>query len=91
MKISLSPTASNKTTNISVSGEVITYDGVDYDLSLIPDGGEVEADYPAVGIIKRVDGEIEVTLFYFYDSRTATEEQRFPNNPYSITEGILNV
>ena len=91
MKISLSPIASDRTTEISVSGEVITYDGVAYDMSAIPDGGEVEGQQPAIGTIKRVNGEIEITLMYFYDSKTATEAQRFPANPYTITQGVLNV
>lgn len=90
MQITLSPIASNKRTIIEVQGDTIIYDGVSYDMSAIPEGGEVEAQLPAMGIIKRVDGVIELTMQYFYDSQDCTENERFPINPYSV-EGVLNV
>ena len=78
MKIQLSPIAGHKISAISVKDEIITYDGVDYDMGDIPDGGEVIAEAPAVGIIKRIDGVIEIILHYFYDSNDCTYADRFP-------------
>lgn len=90
MKITLSPIASDKRTTIEVQGATLIYDGVSYDLSAIPEGGEVEGQAPAIGAIKRVGGVIEITLQYFYDSQDCKYEERFPVNPY-IVEGVLNV
>ena len=91
MKIKLSPIASNKRTKIEVDNDILIYDGVSYDLSVIPDGAEVEAEAPAIGVIKRVNGEIEITLQYFYDSKDCTYEERFPNEDGYVIEGVLNV
>ena len=88
MKINLSPQASGTRTEISVSGEKLTYDGTEYDFSLIPDGGEVEAEFPAIGTIRRVNGEIEITLLYQYDPLDCTDADRFPA-PVNVTEGIV--
>ena len=91
MKIALSPIASLIKTPIEVHGDVLIYRGVSYDMSLLPDGAEVEAEAPAIGTIKRVGGVIEITLQYFYNAMDCTEAERFPNNPYIITAGVLNV
>lgn len=90
MNIILSPIASNKRTTIEVQGDTLIYDGVSYDLSAIPEGGEVEGEAPAIGVIKRVNGVIEITLQYFYDSLNCVYQERFPMNPYTV-EGVLNV
>ena len=73
MKIILSPTASNKTTTISVRGLVVTVDGADYDLSVIPEGGQAEAEEgsPFIGVVTRD----EVTINYCYDSTKAEPMQ----------------
>ena len=92
MKIKLSPIASSKRTKIEVDNDTLIYDGVSYDLSALPDGAEVDAESPAIGVIKRVNGELELTLEYFYDSRNCKYEERFPNEDgYIITKGLLNV
>lgn len=91
IKIKLSPVASNVKTTIEVRGDTLIYDCVSYDLSVIPDGAEVEAEAPAIGIIKKVDGVIEITLQYFYDSKNCTYEERFPNPDGYDVEGVLNV
>lgn len=90
MKISLSPIASSKRTIIEVQGDTLIYDGVSYDFSVIPNGAEIQAKLPAMGIIKRVNGVIELTVQYFYDSQDCTESERFPISPYNV-EGVLNV
>jgi hypothetical protein len=86
MRLKLSLLASNKTTTISVSGEKIIVDDVEFDLSPIPDGGQVEAVEPAIGVIKRVDGVIEMTVLYHYDSNLAEL-----NQPIEIADNIVDI
>lgn len=73
MKIILSPIASTKTTSVSVDGLILTVDGVDYDLSIIPEAGQAEAeeDSPFIGVVTRN----EVTINYSYDSSKAEPRQ----------------
>ena len=73
MKIILSPVAGFKTTTVSVSGLVLTIDGTDYDLSIIPEGGQAEAseDSPFIGTVTRD----LVTIRYEYDSSKAEPDQ----------------
>ena len=73
MKIILSPVASNKITSVSVSGLVLTIDGTDYDLSVIPEGGQAEAaeSSPFIGTVTRD----AVTIRYEYDSLKAEADQ----------------
>jgi hypothetical protein len=89
MKINLSPICSTKTTLISVSGETLTVDGFDFDLSAIPDGGQVEASLPAMNLIKRVDGVIEITIEYHYNGELAEEMQSMDKADYifNVTNG----
>lgn len=76
MKIILSPMAAfTNDTPPSVSGDVLTYRDEQYDLLQLPDGAEVEADLPFIGKIKRVSGQIELTLQYQYDTATAEDNQ----------------
>lgn len=94
MKIKLSANASidyTKTT-IEVQSETLICNGVSYDFSVIPDGAEVEAREPAIGTIKRVNGEIEITLQYCYNAMDCVEEERFPNaDGYIVTNGKLEI
>jgi hypothetical protein len=87
MKITLSPIASNKTTQVSVNGLVLTIDGTEIDLSVIPEGGYAEPDEnsPFVGKVTRD----EVTIKYFYNSSVAQPNQSTNWNDYTfnITEG----
>lgn len=73
MKIILSPVASNKTTSVSLIGLVLTIDGTDYDLSVIPEGGQAEAseDSPFIGTVTRDS----VTIRYEYGSAKAEPDQ----------------
>ena len=76
MRIKLSPqSALTDDTPPSVSGQIISYRGEDYDLSQLPDGAEVEAELPFIGKIRRANGQIELTLQYQYDMTTAEENQ----------------
>ena len=49
---------------ITVAGEVLTIDGIDYDLSAVPEGGEgwPEEDTLIIGPITRIDGVLHVTV-----------------------------
>ena len=64
MKITLSPSKGlpgAAETTLSIAGDVLTYDGVAYDLSPVPEGGEATPDglvHPFTGPITRVGGEI---------------------------------
>ena len=73
MIIILSPLASDHTTTVSISGLVLTIDGVEYDLSIIPEGGQAEAseDSPLIGTVTRDS----VTIRYEYDSAKAEPDQ----------------
>lgn len=90
MKITLSPIASHTDdTPPSVSQDTITYRGTDYDLSQLPDGGEVEAEAPFSGKIKRIDGVIHVTLQYQYCTDTAEPMQStdIADYTFDVTSG----
>ncbi len=57
---------------LSVAGDVLTRDGVAYDLSPVPEGGEGWPAHPApgedhvfIGPIRRIDGTIHATLIVF--------------------------
>ncbi|MEQ1029748.1 hypothetical protein [Pseudomonas aeruginosa] len=87
MKIILSPVASNKTTTVSINGLVLTIDGTEYDLSIIPEGGQAEAseDSPFIGTITR---EL-VTVRYEYDSMKAESDQstNWADYTFDVVEG----
>lgn len=73
MKITLSPIASDHTTEVFVEGLVVTIDGTQIDLSVIPEGGyaEAEDDSPFVGKVTRE----EVIIRYHYESAKAEPNQ----------------
>ena len=87
MKIILSPIASNRTTQVSVSGLVITIDGQPIDLSVIPEGGYAEPDEnsPFIGNVTRD----EVTVRYEYESIKAVPDQsrEWADYTFEVTEG----
>jgi len=87
MKIILSPIAGNTTTQVSLNGLVLTIDGVDIDLSVIPVGGEAEPedDSPLIGKVTRD----EVTIRYSYDSQLAEANQStdWADYTFDITDG----
>jgi len=87
MKIILSPIASNYTTQVSISGLVITIDGTPVDLSVIPEGGLAEPDEnsPFIGNVTRD----KVTIRYHYESAKAVPDQSRELDDYTfeVTEG----
>ncbi len=89
MKIILSPIASERDTTVSVDGLTVTVDGESYDLSVIPEGGQAEAEEnsPFVGIVTRD----EVTVKYFYDSASAVPQQstNWSDYTFNIVSGAV--
>jgi hypothetical protein len=89
MKITLSPIASDKTTEAQINNLVLTIDGIEYDLNQIPIGGHIVPDEnsPFIGNVTRE----EVTIKYFYDSLKAESNQSMDWSDYTfeITDGII--
>jgi hypothetical protein len=87
MKIILSPIAANKTTAVSVNGLILTIDGQEIDLSVIPEGGQAEAeeDSPFIGVVTRD----EVTIRYKYNSQLAEPDQSkdWDDYTFDVTDG----
>jgi len=87
MKITLSPIASDHTTEVSVGGLVVTIDGTPVDLSVIPEGGyaEPDDDSPFVGKVTRD----EVTIRYHYESAKAVPDQStdWADYTFDVTSG----
>lgn len=80
MNIKLSPISANKTTTVSINGLTLTIDGIDYDLSVIPEGGQAEADEPFIGVVTRD----ECTIQYLYDSSKAEPNQSINLDDYTF-------
>ena len=82
MKLILSPIASDRTTEVSVKGLVITVDGTNYDLSVIPEGGQAEGEAPFQGVVTRD----EVTIHYHYESLAAEPDQSTDWDDYTFID-----
>lgn len=80
--------ASSRTTEVSLNGLMLTIDGVDIDLSLIPVGGEAESNTEM--LIGKVTRD-EVTVRYEYDSKLAEPVQSsdWADYTFDITDGIV--
>tara|TARA_R100001230_G_C5675849_1_gene181489 strand:- start:816 stop:1154 length:339 start_codon:yes stop_codon:yes gene_type:complete len=76
-------------TAASVSGDTLTVNGVAYDLSPVPEGGEAtpEGESPFVGAITRTNGEIHAAILWRYDSATAEPDQPPVHPVVTITSG----
>ncbi len=90
MQIELKPIAGlpgQPETEITVAGDTITVDGVAYDLSAVPEGGEAtpEGDHPFHGTITRVGGVIVCAVRCTYDASISEPNQ--PTDPahWSLT------
>ena len=87
MKIILSPTASDHTTTVSVNGLILTIDGQEMDLSVIPEGGvaEPDDDSPFIGNVTRD----AVTIRYHYESSKAEPNQctNWDDYTFEMTSG----
>jgi hypothetical protein len=93
MKIKLSPIVSHQTKQapvISLSGLVLTIDNNQIDLSVIPVGGQAEAEDNSLllGTVTRD----EVTIKYPYSTDIYESKQSINEEDYvfNITEGTIN-
>lgn len=75
LTINLSPTRADYETTASLSGTVLTINGVDYDLALLPDGAI--ADHPDLGRVTRIGDVYECTIRLTHGA-SAPEATRFP-------------
>lgn len=96
MKITIKPIAmlpGGAETQVSVSGDRITWDGMPYDLSAVPEGGEAtpQGDHPFAEPITREAGEIACTVKVFFDPATA--EPNKPTDPaywtVTVASGVV--
>ena len=84
MKLTLSPVAGLPGANetlASVAGDVLTVDGIAYDLSSVPEGGEATpegTDHPFVGTITRQAGEIVAAIRWTYGDDAARNQPTDP-------------
>lgn len=83
-KITLNYKPGKNTTQISAVGTVLNYNGVAYDFSALNNGDCVEANAPAKGIIKKIDGVIHITLDYRFDETLADPMQSTDINDYIV-------
>ena len=90
MKINLSPQVRAGTLVVTKSGNALTINGVVYDFTPLTEGSTlpaaaVDCEY-IVGEVKRVDGDIELTLLLPITA-TASEAARFPQPITVINDG----
>lgn len=76
-------------TTASVAGDILTVNGVAYDLSPVPEGGEAtpEGESPFVGAITRENGEPVAAILWRYDGATADPNQGTELPVATITSG----
>lgn len=76
-------------TQVSVDGDIITIDNIDYDLSPLEQGGIAypPEDCPIIGAITRPVDEICLEIIYQYLPDQPIHEQR----KFHIQKGALNV
>jgi hypothetical protein len=70
-------------TTIHVTGDVLTVDGIAYDLSAIPEGGEgiPEGEHPFAGPISREDGVLHASVIVRLDDTAAFDQ---PDSPWTV-------
>lgn len=82
LKINLSPVRSDEAqSKVSYTAPILTVDGVDYDLSELPDGAT--AKHPILGTVNRTGSDYEVTLKLTHGAN-APYDTRFPA-PIEVT------
>jgi hypothetical protein len=70
-------------TTIHVTGDVLTVNGIAYDLSIIPDGGEgiPEGEHPFAGPISREDDVLHASVIVRLDDTAAFDQ---PDSPWTV-------
>jgi hypothetical protein len=74
-------------TVLSVAGDLLDIDGLSYDLSAVPEGGEAlpQGDgHPFIGPITREEGVIHATLRVILGDAAAPDQ---PDSPWSVAAG----
>lgn len=77
--------------SLEVQADILTINGVAYDLSAIPDGSTLPNASEATGCeyirggIERIDGELHVTVLLPYDKMPQTQSVLFPE-PIHVTQ-----
>ncbi|UWQ30462.1 hypothetical protein [Leisingera sp. M523] len=88
--ICVAGTPGQSETSASVSGDVITVDGVPFDLSEVPDGGFAEPEgenHPFIGRIERINGELHIQLRWIYSEATAEPHQPAVPPTFTVASG----
>ncbi|MCA2011160.1 hypothetical protein LCM17_06680 [Cereibacter sphaeroides] len=94
MQLTLSPIRGlpgQAETILAISGDLLTCNGVAYDLSAVPEGGKafpVGEDHPFIGAIRRVDGEIVVSLAVILGDDALPDQ---PDSPWRLSLGSGSV
>ena len=89
LTIKFSPVRSDKgQLTASLSGKVLTVDGVAYDLNLVPDGATVEHD--VLQGLTRTGDDFELTLTLPHGAK-APEATRFPVPATVTVDGDIDV
>jgi len=82
-------------TAVSVAGDILTIDGVAYDLTATPEGGRVSFEpeggetLPFVGDATRQNGEVSLSILFKFDPSTAEPNQPKELVTLSLTSGPL--
>lgn len=87
MIIHFSPIRSDSDLNLSKTGDILTVNGDILEFTDLPDGGEyppeaIENDF-IVGGVKRINGEIHITIMLPYKNPNAPQSVTFPE-PISV-------
>lgn len=93
MIIYLSPIRSDRDLSLSKSGDILTVNGDILDFSDLPEGGEyppeaIENDF-IVGGVKRIDGEIHITIMLPYSNPKAPQSITFPDPIFVSVDGEI--
>ena len=91
MILSLSPSRGlpgQPETTLNVAGDVLTVDGIAFDLSQVPEGGEATAsgEHPFAGPIRRLGGVLHVPVRVLLDD-SATPHQPADPAHWTISAG----
>ncbi|MEP0147067.1 hypothetical protein [Pseudophaeobacter sp.] len=78
-------------TTASVNGDIVTVDGVVFDLSSVPEGGfaEPQGGHPFAGRIERTGGVLHLALRWHYDAATAEPIQPTAAPVMSVVAGAV--
>lgn len=94
MHITLSPQRRDDTLTLVKTGDVLTLNGVAFDLSVIPEGATLPADAIDsewfTGPVERIDGQLHLTLILPH-GKDASEAARFPEPIVVTTDGIVEL